>query len=81
MSKFQYNRVVIRPIRSVLGGLALASIASYASAQADIDLSVEDNRIGYSIGVNIGQNLVAQGIISDIDMDSFVVMRRAMRSS
>jgi FKBP-type peptidyl-prolyl cis-trans isomerase len=76
MSKFQYNRVVIRPIRSVLGGLALASIASYASAQADIDLSVEDNRIGYSIGVNIGQNLVAQGIIADIDMDSFVAGMR-----
>ena len=29
-------------------------------AQSDVDLENEDNRIAYSIGVNIGQNLVQQ---------------------
>lgn len=45
-------------------------------AQSEIDLSSEDARIGYSIGVNIGQNLVSQGIIEGIDMDSFVAGMR-----
>jgi FKBP-type peptidyl-prolyl cis-trans isomerase len=49
---------------------------SQASAQEAIDLTDEDNRIGYSIGVNIGQNLVAQGIIEGIDMNSFVAGMR-----
>jgi len=32
----------------------------------------EDDRIAYSIGVNIGQSLIAQGLLNDIDMDVFV---------
>ena len=66
-----------------LAALSLSAIASLsfllmsqASAQESIDLTDEDNRIGYSIGVNIGQNLVAQGIIEGIDMNSFVAGMR-----
>ena len=66
-----------------LAALSLSAIASLsfllmsqASAQEAIDLTDEDNRIGYSIGVNIGQNLVAQGIIEGIDMNSFVAGMR-----
>lgn len=57
-------------------GLAAAVFTSPLLAQTEIDLSGEDARIGYSIGVNIGQNLVSQGIIDGIDMDSFVAGMR-----
>ena len=36
--------------------LALCT-ASQAFAQSGVDLTNEDNRIGYSIGVNIGQKI------------------------
>jgi len=51
--------------------LALCS-ASQVFAQSDIDLTNEDNRIGYSIGVNIGQNIVSQGLVEDVPIDAFV---------
>lgn len=57
-------------------GLLLAVFTTPVLAQSEIDLSSEDARIGYSIGVNIGQNLVSQGIIEGIDMDSFVAGMR-----
>jgi len=41
-------------------------------AQGDIDLENEDNRIAYSIGANIGQNLVAQQIVDGIDLSAFI---------
>jgi FKBP-type peptidyl-prolyl cis-trans isomerase len=49
----------------------MASAQSFA--QGDVDLENEDNRIAYSIGVNIGQNLVAQGLLDGIDLDIFIV--------
>lgn len=67
---------LFRVLRAVATTASLALVASQAAAQTEIDLSDEDNRIGYSIGVNIGQNLVAQGIIADIDLDSFVAGMR-----
>ena len=39
---------------------------------AQIDLDNEDNRIAYSIGANIGQNLQAQQIVEGIDLDVFL---------
>ncbi|MCH2325230.1 MAG: FKBP-type peptidyl-prolyl cis-trans isomerase [Pseudomonadales bacterium] len=41
-------------------------------AQGDIDLENEDNRIAYSIGANIGQNLVAQQIVDGIELNAFI---------
>lgn len=41
-------------------------------AQSDIDLDNEENQIGYAIGVNIGQNLVSQQILSSIDQEAFM---------
>lgn len=38
----------------------------------ELDLSDQRMQIGYSIGVNIGQSLVMQGLSDDIDMDAFV---------
>ena len=42
-------------------------------AQGDIDLENEDNRIAYSIGANIGQNLVAQQIVEGIELNAFII--------
>ena len=80
MSNFSSSTLLPNPLkasisRAVYKASAAASLslglsllfAGQASAQEAIDLANEDNRIGYSIGVNIGQNLVAQGIIEGID--------------
>lgn len=48
------------------------SFTASSFAQSDIDLESEDNRIAYSIGVNIGQNLVQQQIVNDIEIDAFI---------
>jgi len=50
--------------------LLVASVPLFA--QGDIDLENEDNRIAYSIGANIGQNLVAQQIVDGIDLNAFI---------
>lgn len=51
--------------------LALCSV-SQVLAQSGVDLTNEDNRIGYSIGVNIGQNIASQGLIDDLPMEAFI---------
>ncbi|MDA1370163.1 MAG: FKBP-type peptidyl-prolyl cis-trans isomerase [Proteobacteria bacterium] len=47
-------------------------LVSQAFAQGDINLESEDNRIAYSLGANIGQNLVAQQLIEGINVETFV---------
>ncbi len=42
----------------------------------DLDLQDEDSRIAYSIGVNIGRNLVSQQVLGEIDFDTFVAGMR-----
>ena len=49
------------------------SLAGSAVAQGDIDLENEDDRIAYSMGANIGQNLNDQGIFDDINLENFIV--------
>ena len=46
--------------------------ATFAHAQSDVDLGTEEGRIGYSIGVNIGQTLLARGLVEGLDLDAFV---------
>jgi FKBP-type peptidyl-prolyl cis-trans isomerase len=46
--------------------------ATFALAQSNVDLQSEEGRIGYSIGVNIGQTLLAQGIVEGLDLDAFL---------
>ncbi len=53
--------------------LLMAQSASLFAQAGDLDLEDEDNRITYSIGANIGQNLVAQQIVDGIDLDVFMV--------
>ena len=80
MSNHSSSTLLLNPLkasisRAVYKASAAASLslglsllfAGQASAQEAIDLADEDNRIGYSIGVNIGQNLVAQGIIEEAE--------------
>ena len=52
--------------------VSLAALAGSAQAQ-ELDLTDESTQISYSIGVNIGQGLVMQGLTDDIDLDAFIV--------
>lgn len=57
----------------VLTGLMAALFSTQLFAQGDVSLESDDDRIAYSIGVNIGQSLQAQQILNGIDLDNFVV--------
>lgn len=50
---------------------ALGAVVS-VSAQPEIDLEDSDNQVGYSLGVNIGMNLLQQGITADVQVDAFM---------
>ena len=55
--------------------LMISSLAATLLMQpvfSQVDLSSEDNQIAYSIGANIGQNLLAQQVIEGIDIDLFL---------
>ena len=53
--------------------IALLGIqVTFVQAQSNVDLASEEGRIGYSIGVNIGQTLLAQGIVEGLDLDAFL---------
>jgi len=63
---------LLHGLRHVACALPLAALPVFAAAQSDVDLDNEDNQIGYAIGVNIGQNLVSQNIVSDVPLDAFM---------
>ena len=50
---------------------ALGAMVS-VSAQSEVDLEDSDNQVGYSLGVNIGMNLLQQGITADVQVDAFM---------
>ena len=52
--------------------LLTAQSAPLFAQGGDVDLENEENRIAYSIGANIGQNLVAQGLVDGIDLSAFI---------
>jgi FKBP-type peptidyl-prolyl cis-trans isomerase len=45
---------------------------SQTLAQGELNLDSEDNRVAYSLGANIGQNLVAQQMLDGVDEEIFV---------
>lgn len=51
---------------------AVTLVATQVQAAEEIDLTSQENRIGYSIGVNIGQNLAGQGLMESINLDAFL---------
>ena len=53
---------------SVIVGFLLA-LSGVQAADNAVDLENEDNRISYSLGVNIGQGLVAQGLMESVDLE------------
>lgn len=62
----------VSPFRQLLLSVVALPFATFAVAQADVDFSNEENQIAYAIGVNIGQNLGSQGLLTGIDMNVFV---------
>ncbi len=59
-------------LRKPVAALCLLATPFSVFAQSDVDLENEDNRIGYAIGVNIGQNLLQQNIIDTVPLDAFI---------
>lgn len=64
---------ILRHFGRLVLSTVLLSFAAHALAQTDIDLTDEDKRIGYSIGANIGQDLLNQQILEEVDVDSFII--------
>lgn len=63
----------MKSIRATGLSLAVSLAVLGGSVQAqDLDLTDERTQISYSIGVNIGQGLVMQGLAADIEMDAFI---------
>ena len=56
----------------ILIGLLSIVLSAQAFAQGNTNLESDDDKIAYSIGVNIGQNLQAQGILDGIEIETFV---------
>lgn len=54
-------------------GLVAVLLSVQLFAQGEPSLESDDEKIAYSIGVNIGQNLQAQQILEGIDLSTFVV--------
>jgi FKBP-type peptidyl-prolyl cis-trans isomerase FklB len=64
------KNVLAKSVRSVLPVVFGSIVALPALAQ---DLTSAEQRAGYSIGVNIGANLVGQGLMEDLDMEALVM--------
>lgn len=63
---------ILHRLRQITAVLVAALVSLSAAAQGDVDLENESNRIGYSIGVNIGQNLIQQNILGSVPLDAFM---------
>jgi FKBP-type peptidyl-prolyl cis-trans isomerase len=64
---------IVKRATWVFSSAVVLMVGLCASAQDSVDLGDADNRIAYSLGANIGQNLVAQELIEGIDVQTFVV--------
>lgn len=63
---------IVNPASQVISLVAASLLSTAAFAQGDVSLDSEDDRIAYSIGVNIGQSIGAQGILDGINTETFV---------
>jgi len=64
---------IVKRATWVFSSAVVLMVGLCASAQDSVDLEDADNRIAYSLGANIGQNLVAQELIEGINVQTFVV--------
>lgn len=54
-------------------GLAIALLATNTTLHAQsVDLSDEEARISYAVGANIGENLMMQGLMEEVELDVFI---------
>ena len=53
--------------------ICAALLSAQLFAQDDTGLESEDAQIAYSLGVNIGQNLQSQGLLDNVELDTFMV--------
>jgi FKBP-type peptidyl-prolyl cis-trans isomerase FklB len=63
---------IINPAGQVISLVTATLLSTAAFAQGDISLDSEEDKIAYSIGVNIGQSIAAQGILEGINTETFV---------
>lgn len=63
---------IVNPASRVISLVIASLLGTAAFAQGDVSLDSEDDRIAYSIGVNIGQSIGAQGILDGINTETFV---------
>lgn len=63
---------IVNPASQVISLVVASLLSTAAFAQGDVSLDSEDDRIAYSIGVNIGQSIGAQGILEGINTETFV---------
>ena len=63
---------IVNPASHVISIVTASLLSAAAFAQGDVSLDSEDDRIAYSIGVNIGQSIGAQGILEGINTETFV---------
>ena len=63
---------IVKRATWVFSSAVVLMVGLYASAQDSVDLEDADNRIAYSIGANIGQGYVNQGLIEGMDTQIFV---------
>lgn len=64
-------KILNRTFTIVLPLIALL-FGSQTLAQGEVNLDSEDSRVAYSLGANIGQNLVAQQLLDGVDEEIFV---------
>ena len=62
----------MKTIISLLCVFIFASLGRAVLAQSEIDLDNADNRLGYAVGVNVGQSLTSQNILDGIQLEAFV---------
>ena len=63
---------IVKRASWVFSSAVVLMVGLCAAAQDSVDLEDADNRIAYSLGANIGQNLMAQELIEGIDVQIFV---------
>ena len=63
---------IINPASQVISLVTATLLSTAVFAQGDISLDSEEDKIAYSIGVNIGQSIAAQGILEGINTETFV---------
>ncbi len=63
---------IINPASQVISLVTATLLSTAVFAQGDISLDSEEDKIAYSIGVNIGQSIAAQGVLEGINTETFV---------